>query len=411
MSKTIKSLGDLTLDKRNANKGTPAGQDMVDQSIADYGAGRSIVVDRNGAVIGGNKTLKSAIDAGLDVEVVTTKGDKLIVHQREDLDLDEDTKARMLAYADNRASELGLVWDTDVIGEDIASGLDLDDMFSDAELKKLGVDLLGDGEPPEAQIDAAELLQEKWQVKTGDVWQIGEHRLMCGDSTNQVDVDNILDSEDPVLLLTDPPYGVSIGETNYNPKQGKVDKLQNDNLRGDAFFDFISDSIRHWLRPRMSIYSWSAALSEGGTMLAALKSIGVHIQGQIVWVKPSLVLGQADYQWRHEQCWYGYIKGSKPSHYWYGGRKETTVWDSSRETYTPHPTQKPVPIMSKSIINSSSKGQVVCDPFLGSGTTMVACENLGRKCYGMEIEPKYCAVILERMSDMGLTPERVDGDK
>jgi hypothetical protein len=129
MSKTIKSLGDLTLDKRNANKGTPAGQDMVDQSIADYGAGRSIVVDRNGAVIGGNKTLKSAIDAGLDVEVVTTKGDKLIVHQREDLDLDEDTKARMLAYADNRASELGLVWDADILTEDIENGLDLGDMF------------------------------------------------------------------------------------------------------------------------------------------------------------------------------------------------------------------------------------------------------------------------------------------
>jgi DNA modification methylase len=146
--------------------------------------------------------------------------------------------------------------------------------------------------------------------------------------------------------------------------------------------------------PGIVVYVWSAPLLEGAAMLEGLISAGIHVQSQIIWVKPSLILGQSDYQWRHEMCWYGYAKGMKRQ--WNGGRTETTVWECSRENDGIHPTQKPVAIMAKSVRNSSKASNIVADPFLGSGTTMIACEQLGRRCFGMEIEPRYVDVCVKR---------------
>jgi DNA modification methylase len=292
----------------------------------------------------------------------------------------------------------------------LANEFEVDDLLDwGFEKNDLDLDLwMPEPEPdPGAQIDRAEELRELWGVETGQLWRLGEHRLICGDCTDADVVARVMDGEKALLMVTDPPYGVSLGETNWNPKQEKPEKLENDELRGKEYQDFIKSSFSLWLQPGLSVYSWSAPLLEGAGMLATLNDIGIHIQGQIIWVKPSLVLGQADYQWRHEICWYGYVKGEKRC--WNGGRNETTVWEEGRENDLPHPTQKPVGVMERAIKNSSNGGDLVVDPFLGSGTTLIACERLGRKCRAVEISPAYCAVAIQRWVDMtGGEPELVE---
>ena len=233
------------------------------------------------------------------------------------------------------------------------------------------------------------------------------HRLICGDCTDEEIINRLMQGEKAGVVVTDPPYGVSLGKTNWNPKQRIPEKIVNDELRGEEYKEFIKNAFIPWLREGLSFYSWSAPLQEGAVLLNALIEIGIHIQGQIIWVKPSLVLGQADYQWRHEICWYGYIPGEK--RVWNGDRTQTTVWDESRENDQPHPTQKPINVIAKMINNSSNIGSIVADPFLGSGTTLIACERLGRKCRACEISPAYVGVALQRYYDMtGGEPELLE---
>lgn len=404
--KKIKNINDLKQDKNNANKGTALGQTMVNQSIERYGAGRSIVADKNGNIIGGNKTVKAAQEAGLEIEVVKTSGDKLIVHQREDLDLYKGEDARMLAYVDNRSSELGLDWDADVLADDIAKGLDLGDMFSEKDLNQIGVDLPASDpdEAPEAKMDAAEELQEKWKVKDGDIWEIGEHRLMCGDCVGDNDSYKLLDGNLCYACVTDPPYNV-----NYEGKTSDTLKIKNDNMRDNDFYNFLLSSyttINRSLKPGSAVYVFHAD-SEGKNFRAAMCDSGIKLKQCCIWVKNSIVMGRQDFHWQHEPVLYGWTEGD--SHRWYSDRKQSTIWNFDRKNKnTHHPTMKPVDLVSYPMKCSTQKGESVFDPFLGSGTTMIAAEQIGRICYGMEIDPKYCAVILERMSEMGLTPELVE---
>jgi DNA modification methylase len=418
-SKKIETLDDLAFDSHNANKGTATGQKLVAKSIEDYGAGRSIVADKHGTVIGGNKTLQAARDAGLDVEVIRTSGDKLIVHQREDLSLDDGDKARLLAYADNRSSELGLDWDAGVLTEDIGNGIDLSGLFDEKALDAIGVDIGDPDDPPEAQMDAAEALQEKWQVNDGDVWQIGEHRLMCGDcvkertgnrytSTYQgsflKDDTSILMGEAKAdMIHTDPPYNVAYGTTK-NPRH-KIREIENDNLSDSEWESFCKTLFGVFeIHAKGDIYMWGASGPDGMRMRLWLVEAGAHWSATIVWKKQQLVLSPAKYQRMYEPCFYGWFGKSS----YCGDRKQTEVWCIDRPHSSKlHPTMKPIELCEMAIKNSSERGSIVLDTFLGSGSTMVAAEQLGRKCYGMEIEPKYCAVILERMTDMGLTPELV----
>ena len=269
-------------------------------------------------------------------------------------------------------------------------------------------------EPPEdagAQVDRAAELQEIWQVQRGDLWRIGDHLLLCGDSTVREDVERVMDGERALLCVTDPPYGVNldqgwrdrIGLNGLGRAQGDSINLD-DGFEWATFLDcFGGDIVYLWHAGRHAIESYQALLDRG-----------FDIRQQIIWLKTMAPLSRAAYHWKHEPCWYAVRNGSTAS--WYGGRDQTTVWEAaspkhimagSDEVKQYHPTQKPSELMARPIRNHTQNGEAVYDPFGGSGTTMVAAEQLGRQCRMIEIEPKYCAVILQRMSDLGLKPERV----
>lgn len=410
----ISDLDDLTFDDNNANRGTERGRETVKKSLDDYGAGRSVLVDKNGKLIAGNKTVEAAKAKGMKVRVVETVGDELVVVQRTDLDLTADEKARLLAYADNRASELGLDWDKEAFMKDLDSGLDLSSLFSDKDLLKVGLTLDdlnklggGGGSAPEAKLDAAEELQAKWGVESGDMYLIGNHRLLCGDSTKPEDVEKVCDGKAAVdLCVTDPPYNV-----NY---QGGTDdklKIENDNMNDADFYQFLLafyKGVNHVLKPGSALYVFHAE-GNGGMEIPfrrAFMDAGLELKQCCIWVKDRLVLGRQDFHQQHEPILYGWKPGA--AHKWNLDRTQTTVWNFKRPSVNDHhPTMKPIDLIEYPIRCSSEKDGVVFDPFLGSGSTMVAAERTQRKCYGLELDPKYCSVILERMSEMGLSPEKV----
>ena len=260
-------------------------------------------------------------------------------------------------------------------------------------------DLTEPVEDPGPQIDRADELREKWQTERGQVWEVGRHRLMCGDSIAEDDVSILLAGGSPILTITDPPYGVDYEPLFRERATGatvrRAGRVANDDIAGwaDAWRWVPSDVIYCWHSDRYAI--------ESGI---DIQSAGFEIRATIIWRKPHLPFGQGHYSFQHEPCWYAV----KDNAHWVGGASETTVWDiAGDETVAGgHGTQKPLECMARPIRNHEGD---VYDPFLGSGTTMVAAEQLGRICYGMEIEPKYVAVTLERMSGMGLEPKLAGG--
>ena len=387
---------DIRPDATNANKGTERGRYMVETSLRETGAGRSILLDADGRIIAGNKTFEAATDIGLPVRIVETDGTELIAVQRTDLDLSDPTgTARKLAYYDNRASQVGLEWDAEQVLADITAGVDLEAMFRQDELDELLKDLLpkteGDAEP---QIDRAAELNEVWQVRTGDVWAIGDHRLVCGDCTDPAAVAKVMMGEKAVLMVTDPPYGVEYDPMFRQEALGAADRrtgvVQNDNRSewSDAWKLFSGDVV----------YCWSAMLT-AHTVLSSFLSGGFDVHAEIVWSKPHFPFGRGHYVAQHESCWYLVRKGKVCN--WSGDKMQSTIWSIALDDTTDggHGTQKPLECMARPIRNHGQIGDIVFDPFLGSGTTLVACQNLGRRGRGVEISPNYCAVILQRMQD------------
>jgi DNA modification methylase len=266
-------------------------------------------------------------------------------------------------------------------------------------------------EDPGPQIDHADELREKWQTERGQVWEVGRHRLMCGDATSAEDVAETLKGASPPLMVTDPPYGVNLDQ-GWRDRRGLngLGHAQDDQLAGDDSADWSDAWI---MSPAEIAYVWSAAGALQLVTGAALQKAGFELRQQIVWVKTMAPLSRSAYHWKHEPCWYAVRKGATA--HWRGGHAETTIWEAaspkhimggSEEIKENHPTQKPLLCMARPIRNHEGD---VYDPFLGSGTTMVAAEQLGRICYGMEIEPKYVAVTLERLAGMGLEPKLVTG--
>jgi DNA modification methylase len=293
--------------------------------------------------------------------------------------INEELTESLLAELNGFEIDLELTGFTEDQLEDF--DLELDDSSGNDDAEK-------DAEP---DIDRAAVLNELWQVRTGDVWQIGEHRLMCGSSTDELAVAQLIGGGAPRLMVTDPPYGVEYdadwrNRTNDLTRSARaVGKVQNDH---------IADWSEAWkLSPSEVCYIWHAGLKTG-IVLSSIESAGFEPRSLIIWNKNCLVIGRGDYHHKHEPCWYGVRKGKTGG--WIGDRKQTTVWDIDKpqKSETGHSTQKPVECMARPMRNNSGD---VHDPFLGSGTTMVAAQNLGRKCYGMEISPSYCAVILDRM--------------
>lgn len=403
----IRHISDLTPDPKNANKGTQRGRGLLESSLREFGAGRSILLDKHGRIIAGNKTVEVAADIGLDdVIVVPSDGHTLVAVQRTDLDLERDASAKRLAIADNRTAEVGLDWDPEILAEFDADGL-LAGMFEKDELAGI---LKRTGEPredPGAQEDKADELREKWQTARGQVWEVGRHRLMCGDSTSAEDVARLFrGGEVPTLTVTDPPYGVEY-DPGWRQEAAAAGHLAYAASRvGEVPNDERVDWTDAWrLCPGPVIYCWYGMLRSGDVWDSLVRA-GFEIRAECVWSKPHLPISRGHYHARHESCWYAVRKGEQA--HWIGDHKQTTVWEIplDKNVEGGHSTQKPVACMAIPIRNHEGG---VYDPFVGSGTTLVAAEQNGRAGFGMDISEAYVAVALERLSQMGLIAKLTNG--
>jgi len=292
-----------------------------------------------------------------------------------------------------------------IIRDNISNGeFDFDllaNEWSDLPLVEWGVDLPEDwlveekADPADAepQIDRAAELNKIWKVKTGDLWQIGEHRLLCGDSTKKEDVGRVMGGEKPLLMVTDPPYGVE-----YDPEwRAEAGVNKNKNKMGKVTNDDIADWSPAWLLFTGDVaYVWHDG-RRASEVQASIEKAGFLIRNQVIWAKDRMALSRGDYHWQHEPCWYA-VRDGKPGHRT-DDRTQTTLWviPARDDSGHGHSTQKPLECMARPIRNHDI--EFIYDPFLGSGTTMVACQNLNRKCRGIEISENYCAVILQRMTD------------
>lgn len=411
--KKFESLADLTPDPANARKHNPRNVGMLVDSLHQVGAARSIVVDENGVVLAGNATIEAAAEAGIHrVKTVEADGSEIVAVVRRGLTQEQKTK---LALYDNRVAELA-EWNPDILSELVDTKV-LEGMFSDKELAEILTQTGVEPKDAEPQIDKAEELRQKWGTETGQLWVIGNHRLLEGDATNKADVGRLCGDNKPLLMVTDPPYGVD-----YDPTwRDRVDKKGLlGNRKAVQIGQVTNDEQCSWgaayeLFEGAVAYVWHAD-KHALQVQTDLEAAKFQMVAQVIWAKPQGVFGRGDYHWQHEPCWYAVRKGQ--THHWVGDSKQTTLWAvggmspfghsaDAQDNATTHGTQKPLECMARPIRNHSGD---VYDPFVGSGTTLVAAENLNRKCYAIEISPAYVAVCLERMTTAfpNLKIEKVD---
>ncbi|HRT92717.1 MAG TPA: DNA modification methylase, partial [Anaerolineaceae bacterium] len=342
-----------------------------------------------------NKRTGNLIDGHLRCQLAAREGAKTIPVKY--VDLSEDEEALVLSTLDPIAAMA--VTDKQKLDDLFASieteNADVLKMLDDIAEKERLEYAKRDPVDAEPQIDRAAELNEKWQVVTGDLWQIGEHRLLCGDSTKREDVERVTGGENAVLMLTDPPYGVDYGElvrSRVNQKKDGWNDIENDALSDDDLYTLLLNSLSGC--GAVTGFVWHPPGARRWLFWKAVEENGWRVSQEIVWVKNSMVFGRSDYQWRHEPCLYLKREGSKKQE----DRTQTTVWEVDKPTNSIHPTMKPVELFEIAVRNHTQEGDITYEPFCGSGTTMVACQNLNRKCRAIEISPNYCAVILERMS-------------
>ena len=305
------------------------------------------------------------------------------------------TEAQKRAYilADNQLA-LNAGWDEEMLSVELAdlqeNAFDLSVLgFAENDLEKL---LNGESESDakDDDFDLSSALEQAAFVETGDVWIVGKHRLVCGDATSKEDVAKLMDGKKANMLLTDPPYGVS-----FKSSSGLT--IKNDSMKNEEFYNFLKASfdavVEHMEKGGVG-YVFHAD-TEGLNFRKAFVDAGFHLAGCCIWVKDSLVLGRSDYQWQHEPVLYGFLQNG--SHPWFSDRKQTTIWNFKKPKRNEnHPTSKPLDLLGYPIGNSTQENAIVVDTFGGSGSTMMACEQLNRVCYMMELDPKYASVILRR---------------
>lgn len=371
----------------NPRKDLKAGDpeyDKLKQSIQEFGYVEPIIWNKTtGRVVGGHQRLKVLLDMGV------TEVDCVVI------EMDED-KEKALNVALNKISG---DWDKDKLMLLITDlqGVDFDVSltgFDAAELDELFKDSLKEGiEDDEFDVDAE--LEKPPMTKRGDLWKLGSHRLVCGDSTKEETFSLLMDGKLANLVVTDPPYNV-----NY---EGAAGKIKNDNMENSAFYEFLLAAFKNTeavMTQDSSIYVFHAD-TEGLNFRKAFSDAGFYLSGTCIWKKQSLVLGRSPYQWQHEPVLFGWKKKGK--HKWYADRKQTTIWEFEKpRRNADHPTMKPVALVAHPIINSSLSNCIVLDPFGGSGSTLIACEQTDRICYTIELEEKFCDVIVERyISNVG----------
>ena len=352
--------------------------EKLKRSIDEFGYVDPLIWNkRTSRLVGGHQRLKVLKDMGIDeVDVVV-------------VDMDEE-KEKALNVALNKISG---DWDkdklmlliTDLQGEDFDVSLT---GFDPEELDDLFKDDMKDGVKDD-NFDVDKELKKPTMTKPGDLWQLGEHRLLCGDSTKEESYDLLMAGKQANLVITDPPYNV-----NY---QGSAGKIKNDNMKDDAFYQFLLAAFTNMeksMADDASIYVFHAD-TEGLNFRKAFSDAGFYLSGTCIWVKQSLVLGRSPYQWRHEPILFGWKKKGK--HCWYAGREESTIWEFDKpKKNKDHPTMKPIPLLAYPIMNSSMTNSIVLDPFGGSGSTLIACEQTKRICRTIELDEKFCDVIVKR---------------
>jgi DNA modification methylase len=386
---------DLIPYARNAKKHDDAQIAKIAGSIREFGFNNPVLIDGKNGIIAGHGRVMAAQKLGLE-QVPCIRLDHL-----------SETQKQAYILADNRLAEIGGGWDMEALKIELKELAD-----ADIDLEALGFgedfDLSVGGEQEqsdvdaEPQIDKAEELREKWGVETGQLWQLGEHRILCGDSTKAEDVARALDGAKPLLMVTDPPYGVEYdpswrAEAGVNKNKDKMGKVANDDKADwrEAWALFSGDAL----------YVYHAG-AFAGVVQDSIESCGFKIRAQIIWAKDRMALSRGDYHWQHEPCWYG-VRDGKPGHR-NDDRKQTTLWEipSRDDSGHGHGTQKPVECMARPIRNHHS--EFVYEPFSGSGTTIIACEQLGRKCRAIEISPAYVAVAIQRWADAtGKEPKKL----
>ena len=403
------SLGDLTPDANNANAHTERGSTMLSASVGKFGSREAGTVGRNGRIVGGNNRHETYADMDMtDIQIIKADPNVPVFLQYDDLDLtDPENVARELSVALNRSAQVGIEFDPETLLQYSLAEVDLSDWFSTKELSDILTKASAgkDTKDESDYVSDADKLLDKWNVLPGQLWALGEHRIICGDSTDPEIVSRLMRSERAVLCHTDPPYGVdysAVVESRENQKVGGWTEIDGDELDDKALGDLVSGALSLTDAPTLLLWhSWRRV----EVFLNAVRLCGWEPNAEIVWVKNALIFGRSDYQWRHETCIYAKREGSRRQ----DNRKETTVWEIDKITGALHPTQKPVELFEKGLANHTEIGEVSYDPFSGSGSHVLACENLHRRCRAVELLPKYVAVTLERWADLtGGEPELLE---
>ena len=408
-----------TPDPQNANKHTARGGALLENSLQRRGAFRSIASAGKGVdvpvVYAGNYTLEKAAAAGFkEIVNVHVTGDQLVNVVRDDI-APHTAEAIALGLEDNEIGKQSYSPDIDLVASlaagdsAILAALKNEDKMFGGMLETMGVrEETIDAEP---QIDRAEELQKKWQVQRGDLYQIAVHRLLCGDSTKREDVERVMGGEKINMIFTDPPYGVNYGhdQDEIQKKSGRKfskrrgqSKILNDDLPTKEIAETVwSPAFANMYNAAADDCSVYMTMCQGGDqmmMMMMMMAQSWKIKHELIWVKnaPVFSMGRLDYDYQHEPILFGW----KKKHNFYGKGKFTkSIWEINKPTASiEHPTMKPVELVENALLNSSEEGQLIYDPFCGSGTALVACQNLNRRGRAIEYSEKYCAVILERMS-------------
>ena len=385
------SINNLKSDHKNARRRTDRSSELIKESLQRYGAARSIVIDEDNRILAGNGTIEGAKAAGIkNVRIIETEGDEIIAVRR--TGLSEDQKVG-LALADNRTADLS-EWDQEMLHRlseehDIEPWFnqeDLDELLNVTELDPEG----GNTDPDEVPDTPTDPI-----TKPRDLWILGNHRLLCGDSTNAQHMERLMDGKQADLWLTDPPYNIA-----YEGGSKKRKAIENDSMGSNDFRQFLRDCYSladSALKPGAAFYIWHAD-SEGYNFRGAALDIGWNVRQTLIWNKNNSAFGRSDFHWKHEPCLYGWKEGA--AHSWYNDRKQTTVLDFDRPSRSEeHPTMKPVALIEYCLGNNTQQNAIVLDSFGGSGTTLIACEKQHRHARLMELDPVYCDVIVKRWED------------
>ena len=377
----VQDLKPAAYNPRKKLKPGDSEYEKIKKSIEEFGFADALVVNKDMTIIGGHQRLTVAMELGY-TEVPCTV-----------VDIDK-AREKALNIALNKITG---AWDEALLAEllkDIeASGLSpMMTGFEPPEMEQL-FNKVASREVSEDEFDVESELKKPTISKLGDLWHLGRHRVICGDSTGEETYKVLMEGVKANVVVTDPPYNVDVEET--------AGKIMNDNMADQDFYKFLLAAYTRMhenLADDGSIYVFHAD-TEGLNFRKAFKDAGFYLSGCCIWKKNALVLGRSPYQWQHEPCLFGWKANGK--HEWYSDRKQTTIWEYDRpKASKDHPTMKPVQLMAYPIRNSSMTNGIVLDPFLGSGSTLVACEETDRVCRGIELDPKFVDVIVKRYIEL-----------